>query len=84
MLVYNKEYSGWERDFRATKTFACVCTAHNCTLDENETYLFRRHVEGGVQFDEDEVDLSGMDCPRAGVADLEHCDDFWEAREVIV
>jgi hypothetical protein len=83
MLVYNKEYAGWEKHFRATKTYRCVCTMHNCTLEENERYLFRQHGEDGVTFDEDEIDLSGMDCPRAGDGDLDHCDDFWEAREVI-
>lgn len=83
MLTYNKEYDGWEKDFHATRLYRCVCTAHNCELDENEPYLFRRHVEGGVMFDEDEIDLSGMDCPNAGKGDLEVCDDFWEAREVL-
>lgn len=84
MLACNKEYKGWEGDFRSTKLYKCVCTAHEVELDENEEYLFRRHVEGGVAFDEDEIDLSGMDCPNAGKGDLEYCDDFWEAKEISV
>jgi hypothetical protein len=87
MLKMNKEYANWENDWRSTKYFRCVCTIHNCELEENEEYLFRRHVdvEGGtvVAFDEDEIDLSGMDCPRVGAGDIDMCDDFWEAREVI-
>jgi hypothetical protein len=84
VLTFNKEYKGWEKDFRSTKTYKCVCTAHECALEENESYLFRQHTPEGITFDEDEVDLSGMDCPRAGDGDLEHCDDFWEAKEILI
>lgn len=78
MLKFDKQYDGWENDFHSTKQFVCVCTKHHRLLEENEEYIFRFHVgHCSVEFDEDEVDLSGMMCPEG-----EECDNFWEALQI--
>lgn len=77
MLKMNKEYDGWENDFKSTKSFICICVSHQCILEENEEYAFRQHEYDIVKFDEDEVDLSGMMC-REEDCDMEH----WIAIEV--
>jgi hypothetical protein len=79
----NKTYDGVDEDFKATKFFVPVCTKHEVVLKENEGYSFARQVgetEVIWEFDEDEVDLSGFDCPRA--ADEENCNSCWTAIEI--
>jgi hypothetical protein len=77
MLKANKPYENWQKDFRSTKYFLCVCPVHGRLLEENEEYLFRQHWQDVLQFDEDEPDSSGMLCPDPQ-SEEEECWAYWQ------
>jgi hypothetical protein len=82
MLKYNKPHPDDENNFHSTKLYWAVCTFHACRLTENEEYSFRRHVGPELlEFDEDEPDLSGMQCPYFGDEENYDCTDTWEVIE---
>ncbi len=51
-----------------------LCTAHEVQLTwENGAHVYQEE-DGCVQFD-----TSFMSCPRAGVGDLDNCQEYWAA-----
>jgi hypothetical protein len=77
MLKYNKPHPDDEGKFHSTKFYVCVCATHCVPLVENEPYSFRMPCGVFYVFDEDEVDLSGLECPSHA-----DCSNDWIAVEV--